>query len=172
MEISIKSKRLKLEKFTKDKVNKKYKSWMNDNEINKYLVKSKINNINSLKIFVESLNNSENFFFRIIHLSSGNHIGNLRVGPLSFKNKTSRFGLMIGDKKYHRLGYGKEATKLAENFIFNFLKFKKMEFECITENIAAMNIYRSLNFNEKKIKKKLNINGNTFNQVIFYKHKI
>ena len=28
-----------------------------------------------------------------------------------------------------------------------------MEFECITENIAAMNIYRSLNFNEKKIKK-------------------
>ena len=32
---------------------------------------------------------------------------------------------MIGDKKYHRLGYGKEATKLAENFIFNFLKFKK-----------------------------------------------
>ena len=22
---------------------------------------------------------------------------------------------MIGDKKYHRLGYGKEATKLAEN---------------------------------------------------------
>ena len=47
MEISIKSKRLKLEKFTKDKVNKKYKSWMNDNEINKYLVKSKINNINS-----------------------------------------------------------------------------------------------------------------------------
>ena len=32
MEISIKSKRLKLEIFTKDKVNKKYKSWMNDNE--------------------------------------------------------------------------------------------------------------------------------------------
>ena len=62
MEISIKSKRLKLEIFTKDKVNKKYKSWMNDNEINQYLVKSKINNINSLKIFVESLNDSENFF--------------------------------------------------------------------------------------------------------------
>ena len=45
-----------------------------------------------------------------------------------------------------------------------------MEFECITENIAAMNIYRSLNFNEKN-KKKLNINGNIFNQVIFYKYK-
>ena len=65
MEISIKSKRLKLEIFTKDKVNKKYKSWMNDNEINQYLVKSKINNINSLKIFVESLNDSENFFLEL-----------------------------------------------------------------------------------------------------------
>ncbi len=171
MEINIKSKRLKLVIFTKDDVNKNYKSWMNDYEITKYLVKSKINNIRSLKAFVESLNNPENFFFRIIHLSSGSHIGNLRIGPLSFKNKISRFGLMIGDKKYHRSGYGKEATKLAENFIFNFLKFKKMEFECITENIAAMNIYRSLNFNEKKIKRKLIINGNTFNQVIFYKYK-
>ena len=34
-----------------------------------------------------------------------------------------------------------------------------------------MNIYISLNFNEKKIKKKLNINDNIFNQVIFYKYK-
>ena len=39
-------------------------------KINQYLVKSKINNINSLKIFVKSLNDSKTFF-RIIHLSSG-----------------------------------------------------------------------------------------------------
>tara|TARA_B100000575_G_C23069990_1_gene616253 strand:- start:258 stop:776 length:519 start_codon:yes stop_codon:yes gene_type:complete len=171
MKIEVKSKRIILKPFNSIIPSQKYLRWLRDEEISRYIIKSKYNSIDEIKKFLISMNSYNNYFFKIIIIKNSEHVGNIRIGPINFKNLSSKFGIMIGNRNYHGIGIGKEATKLAENFIFSFLNLKKMEFECITENIAAMNMYRSLNFNEKKIKRKLIINGNTFNQVIFYKYK-
>ena len=55
MKILLKSKRIKLDLFTKDKVNKDYKKWMNDKDITKYISKSYQTTIKQLKSFVESI---------------------------------------------------------------------------------------------------------------------
>ena len=171
MKIEVKSKRIILKPFNSIIPSQKYLRWLRDEEISRYIIKSKYNSIDEIKKFLISMNSYNNYFFKIIIIKNSEHVGNIRIGPINFKNLSSKFGIMIGNRNYHGIGIGKEATKLAEKFIFSFLNLKKMEFECITENIAAMNMYRSLNFNEKKIKRKLIINGNTFNQVIFYKYK-
>ncbi len=171
MKIEVKSKRIILKPFNSIIPSQKYLRWLRDEEISRYIIKSKYNSIDEIKKFLISMNSYNNYFFKIVIIKNSEHVGNLRIGPINFKNLSSKFGIMIGNRNYHGIGIGKEATKLAEKFIFSFLNLKKMEFECITENIAAMNMYRSLNFNEKKIKRKLIINGNTFNQVIFYKYK-
>ena len=155
MEIIIKSKRLRFVKFTKDKVNKTYKNWMNDNEITEFILKSNINTISSLKKFVESMQNPKNFFFQIIDQKSNKHIGNVRIGPLSFKEKSSGYGLMIGNKNFHNKGYGKEITSFATNFLFEFLNFRKIEFDCYIANIPAMKLYESLDFKKKYKSKKM-----------------
>ena len=155
MEIILKSKRLRFVKFTKDKVNKTYKNWMNDNEITEFILKSNINKISSLKNFVESMQNSKNFFFQIIDQKSNKYIGNVRIGPLSFKEKSSGYGLMIGDKNFHNKGYGKEVTSFATNFLFVFLNFRKIEFDCYIANIPAMKLYESLDFKKKYKSKKM-----------------
>lgn len=149
MEIIINSNRLRFVKFTKDKVNKTYKSWMNDKEITKFIIKSNINTINSLKNFVVSMQNSKNFFFQVIDKKSNKHIGNVRIGPLSFKEKTSGYGLMIGDKNFHNKGYGKEITLFSTKFLFEFLNFRKIEFDCYIKNIPAMKLYESLDFKRR-----------------------
>ena len=149
MEIILKSKRLRFEIFTIDKVNHTYKKWMNDSEITKFIIKSNINSIKSLKIFVDSLNNSKNFFFRVIDIKSKKHIGNVRIGPLNFKTQCSGYGILIGNKKFHNKGYGKEITNLSLDFLFKFLRFKRIKFDCYTNNFAAINLYQSLGFKEK-----------------------
>ena len=151
MKILLQSKRVKLDLFTKDKVNKDYKNWMNDKDITKYLIKSNYITIKQLKSFVDSIDNSENYFFRIIDIKSNQHIGNVRVGPLNFKNKSSGFGIMIGNKKFHNKGYAKEATDLCVDFLFYFLRFKKIKFDCYIDNTPAMKVYENLGF-KKKIK--------------------
>lgn len=171
MKIEVKSKRIILKQFNSIIPSQKYQKWLRDEKISSYIIKSKYNKVEEIKKFLISMNSYNNYFFKIILIKNSEHIGNLRIGPIDFKNLSSKFGIMIGNRNYHGIGIGKEATKLAEKFIFEFLNLKKMEFECITENIAAMNLYRSLNFDEKKIKKKIKINGNTFNQVIFYKYR-
>ena len=155
MEIILKSKRLRFVRFTKDKVNKTYKNWMNDNEITEFILKSNINKISSLKNFVESMQNSKNFFFQIIDQKSNKHIGNVRIGPLSFKEKSSGYGIMIGDKNFHNKGYGKEVTSFATNFLFVFLNFRKIEFDCYIANIPAMKLYEKLDFKKKYKSKKI-----------------
>ena len=146
MKILLKSKRVKLDLFTKDKVNEDYKKWMNDKSITKYIKKSYQTSIKQLKSFVESLDNSNNYFFRIIDIKSNKHIGNIRLGPLNFKDKSSNFGIMIGDKKYHNKGYAKEVVKLSVDFLFNFLRFKKIKLYCYIDNTPAMKVYEALGF--------------------------
>lgn len=157
MNINLVSRRIKLEIFTKDKVNSIYQNWLLDEEINEFIKKSNLNTINSLKKFVERLSPPTNFFFRIIDIKSNKHIGNVRVGPLSFKNKSSGFGIMIGNKKFHNKGYGKEVTRLSIYFLFKFLKFKKIQFDCYTNNKPAMKLYESLGFNKKIKSSKLTL---------------
>lgn len=168
MKIYLKSKRLILVPFNSYEPSKQYLKWLKDKEITKYIVKSSKNRKEDVVEFLKEMDTSRNFFFKIEY--KNNYIGNLRIGPLDYKKLSSKYGIMIGNKIYHGLGLAQEATKLAENFIFKFLNFKKMEFECIVENKPALNIYRKLNFNEKKIKKKIRINNNIFSQVLFYKY--
>tara|TARA_B100000965_G_C19574344_1_gene750617 strand:- start:125 stop:646 length:522 start_codon:yes stop_codon:yes gene_type:complete len=170
MNIEIKSKRICLRPFKSLDPSNEYLNWMNDKNISKFIIKSNKNKKKDIRVFLASMKSHKDFFFKIIYNKNSKHIGNLRIGPLNFNNLSSKFGIMIGNKKYHGVGIGKEATKLAESFIFNFLNFKKMEFECIIDNIAAMQVYRSLDFIEKKIKKKVIINGEKFDQVLFYKY--
>ena len=149
MKILLQSKRVKLDLFTKNKVNKNYKKWMNDKVVTKYLVKSNYTTIKQLKSFVGSIDNPENYFFRIIDIKSNRHIGNVRIGPLNLRNKSSGFGIMIGNKKFHNKGYGKEVTALCVDFLFYFLRFKKIKFDCHINNMAAMRLYENLGFTKK-----------------------
>ena len=169
MKIEVKSKRIILKPFNSTIPSQKYLRWLRDAEISRYIIKSKYNSIDEIKKFLISMNSYNNYFFKIVIIKNSEHVGNLRIGPINFKNLSSKFGIMIGNRNYHGIGIGKEVTKLAEKFIFKFLNLKKMEFECIEDNFPAMKLYRSLNFKEKRLKNKLFINGNKLNQVMFYK---
>ena len=64
---------------------------------------------------------------------------------LDFENKTSGIGLLIGERFCRGKGYGKEAAKIAFNFIFSFLRLDEISFDVPVENIPAVNMYKALN---------------------------
>ena len=80
---------IKLKKYTKIEVSDNYLNWLNDSEVTKFTdQKNKKNNISNIKIFlISNILNKKNYLFKI--LSHNIHIGNIKLGPVNFKNKSA-----------------------------------------------------------------------------------
>ena len=117
-----------------------YLRWINDRDIIKYLEsgnfpKSKQEIIN----YVKSVNSSPNYvFFAIIEKETKKYIGNAKLGPIDWINRTSEYGRMIGDKNVQGKGYGKEVAELLLYYGFMILNLNKMTAGATSDNKASI----------------------------------
>ena len=127
-------------------INERYLSWMCDAQITQNLVKpSNELTTKDLYEYVNSLRESDNnYIFAIREIKNGMHLGNLRIGPIDWSKKDSKFGIMIGDASFHGKGIGTEALELTVDFGFNFLDLKTFTLEVTDNNIAAIKVYKKI----------------------------
>ena len=92
----------------------------------------------------ESLNSGVNKTYII--LDNNNIIGFIHIQDLI--DEVDIIDIVI-DEEYRRKGYGKSLI----NFIFDFYKDKKVILEVSVDNEAAVNLYKSLNFNVINVRK-------------------
>ena len=108
---------IKLKKLTLKHVNKKYLKWMNDQMVFKYTDQSKTNHtLKQIKKYVKDRLKSNEIIFGIFYKNV--HIGNIKLGPIDYLNKTSEISYFIGEKQYWGMGIGTIAIK-------NLIKKKK-----------------------------------------------
>ena len=92
----------------------------------------------------ESLNSGVNKTYII--LDNNNVIGFIHIQDLI--DEVDIIDIVI-DEEYRRKGYGKSLI----NYIFDFYKDKKVILEVSADNEAAVNLYKSLDFNVINIRK-------------------
>lgn len=154
----VKSKKIYLQELTFNYVTQEYCNWINDLEVNKYLETKEVT-MKELKRYVQNqINDPNSIFFGIFDINNNRHIGNLKLSEIDRKKKKAVFSMVIGNKEYWGKGIGTEATKLAIKFVFNILKFNKLELGVLREHKVARKIYDKLNFKIIRIDKN------------FYKH--
>lgn len=112
-------------------------NWLNDDETNQYLESRwSRHDINSVKNFVASINNSEHsYIFAIIQGTK--HIGNIKIGPIDYLYKFADIGYLIGEKSYWGKGYTTEAIGLISEFAFETLKLHRVEAGAYEQNIGS-----------------------------------
>jgi|GEM_PF-445132 len=155
----IKGKQIYLKKLNKYNATNKYCSWLNDKEVNKYLVnkyrEGRKATINEIKKYIhEKNNNSGCFLFGIFFKNNNKHIGNIKLEPIDFNKKNAITGILIGDKKYWGKGIASEAIKLVINFSFKNLKLSELNLGVLPENKSAIRVYEKNGFILDKIKRK------------------
>lgn len=135
--------------------NENYLSWMNDYEINKYLEsRFTTHSIDSLKDFVDSMNNSDNnVLFAIIDKSSDKHIGNIKLGNIHPVHKYADIGLIIGDKNYWGKGIATKSIQLVTEYAFNNLNLRKVLAGVYENNIGSIRAFEKCGFKRAYIKK-------------------
>lgn len=161
-----------LRPITMDDITERYCAWLNDPEVNKYL-ETRSSTMPELEEYVrEKIENPDILFAGIFDKETGLHIGNVKLEPIDWKNKTTVFGIMIGDRNYWGKGLGTEATRLISNYALNELGMKEVELGVITDNIKATKAYERAGFKQVKYNQKsINHDGVLYDEIIMTKKK-
>jgi len=117
-------------------VKSKLVSFLNNPEVNKFLVaKKKVQTFSSVKKYLKIIDRDGNLYYGIFDLSNKKLFGTL---TLRKKNRfTCYLGYMIGDTKYWGSQKNIEAFNVFVNYIFDELNYKKILAGASIDNIAS-----------------------------------
>jgi len=77
---------------------------------------------------------------------SWKHIGNCGFNDMDWRNRSSEFGIMIGDKTAWNQGYGTEAVKLLLKLAFETLNLNRIFLRVFQTNPRAIRAYEKAGF--------------------------
>jgi [ribosomal protein S5]-alanine N-acetyltransferase len=135
---------IRLKELTILDVNKTYQKWMNNTEIFKFSKQSyKKHSLKQIKEFVLKKKKSKNeFLYKILIYENkkNNHVGNIKLGPINFENKTADISYFIGEKNYWDRGITTKAIKMIINLAKKKFKLKKLQAGHWEKNIASKKV--------------------------------
>lgn len=115
--------KINLKLFTKENINKNYISWMNDEEIIKYLGREeyfKGFKLEDALTYYNEVSKNKNIKFYSINYDN-KFIGTAKTMIINsnHRNKISEIGILIGDKKYWGKGIASKTIKLMTQYLFD-----------------------------------------------------
>lgn len=124
----------------------RYLNWLYDEKIIKPLgTTHKNQTIETIKEFVKLMRESNNdYFFAILY--ENEHIGNIKLGPINWKNKEAEISYFIGKTKYWGKGFATQAVKLVSNFAFLELDINKIHTQIYSSNISSKRVLEKNGF--------------------------
>ncbi|MFA6530273.1 MAG: GNAT family N-acetyltransferase [Candidatus Micrarchaeia archaeon] len=150
----ISGERIYLRHLTLSDVSDAYLSWLNDSEVTVFM-ETKHSTMGELQAFVkERISKDDCLFFGIFDIPSNRHIGNIKLEPISLKEKKATIGIMLGDKSYWGKSFGYDSLLLCVNWVAKNLPIDKLYLGVLPENKRAFSLYKKIGFTVLAIAKK------------------
>lgn len=124
----------------------KYVSWLNNKEINTFLLSYwQPQTLSSVINFVKTINESTHSLLLGIFYNNV-HIGNIKLGPIDPVHNTAYIGYMIGEKDYWNKGIATKAIRLMCSYAFDTLKIHKIYAGVNEHNKASIKAVKKCGF--------------------------
>lgn len=81
-----------------------------------------------------------------IKMNDGTYIGNAEIFRIDWTARSGELGIMIGDRKSRRQGYGREAAEMALRFAFEELGLHRICAGVLSFNEDSIKFFESLGF--------------------------
>lgn len=158
---NIRGVRLELRYLTPRDVSDAYLGWLCDPEINRFTEsRHTTHTLDSVRAFVAKCAvGTSNHLLGIIELSSGRHIGNIKIGPINATHRYASVGLIIGETDCWGKGYGSEAIGLASRHAFSTLGLHKLTAGIIVGNESSLRAFTKNSFVVEGVRRKQNFCG-------------
>lgn len=122
----------------------RYAKWYRDKEVMRYFWTSNcFATLEKVKKGIRASYRSQKINFSIEN-ETGAHIG--RANLKEMNDNTIRFGLMIGDKTQWGKGYAGEVIELLKDYVFNKLKYNRLDLTVAPGNERAIKAYKKAGF--------------------------
>jgi RimJ/RimL family protein N-acetyltransferase len=140
--------RVFLRPLEREDLNARYLSWLNDPEVTRYMETGAFpTTARDLEKFYDEVTGSRNqIILAVADKKSGQHVGNVKLGPIHWIHRCATFGIMIGDKRFWGRGVGLEATRLMVEFGFDRLNLRRIDLGVLAEHDAAVRCYEKAGF--------------------------
>ena len=140
--------RVYLRPVTASDANERYLSWLLDEEVTRYLeLGYRENTLETLRDDIRRFNSDPGRIFRAIIAVEGDlHIGNIKIERIDKVHRFGELGLMIGDKRFWRRGYGTEAIRLMCNLAFEEYGLRRVTATYFADNVASQLAFQRLGF--------------------------
>lgn len=144
----IETPRLRLACLREDHVTEKYRAWMVDPEVNQYLeTRFAKPSVESLREYVAGLRaSSHSYFFGIFSKGAGSHLGNIKLGPVSYVHNSATIGLVLGDRSAWGQGIASEAIAAVSEWGFADLGLDKITAGSYHSNAGSVRAFQKCGF--------------------------
>ncbi|MGL5009410.1 MAG: GNAT family N-acetyltransferase [Paracoccaceae bacterium] len=120
-----------------------YVGWLNDREINQFLEsRHSPQTRQSCEAFVAGCEKDPlSHLFKIVRKDTGQHIGNIKLGPVNVIHGAGALSLLIGDKASHGNGFATEAILALTEWGFDSLGLHRVEAGCYDANLGSLRAF-------------------------------
>lgn len=81
------------------------------------------------------------WFYYVIESCSGDKIGNVKIGPIDIKNKTSDLVCLIGNRNYLGKGMASKAISIANLIAFDVHDIRRLQGGMYASNVSSIKAY-------------------------------
>lgn len=145
--------------------------WVNDPEVT--------SNLSDIFLYPHTLNATEYFLnsklegkseekgFVIAHKETEEYIGQIGLMNIDWRNRVTALGIVIGSESDRGKGYGTEAIRVLQEFVFNNLNLNKLELQLRDYNLRGYSCYLKCGFKEEGRKRQDNYIDGRYTDTIF-----
>lgn len=135
------SKRLYLRELVHEDVTEEYLHWFKDEQVTEFL-QAKNLTVKEVKDYIDFGNSTKgHFLYAICDKDNDKHIGNLKIGPIDWKNRISDLVVVIGDRDYWGKGLATEIIAVGNAVAFGVHDLRKVTGGMYEENIGSIKCY-------------------------------
>ena len=127
-------------------INNNYLGWFKDEDVKRFIVKSKVYNIDDLKRYYFENRLKKNNLLLGIFDKKINHIGNIKVQFSDNSKKACTIGILIGHKEYRNKGIGSKSLELVIEKLSKFYNTKTFKLGVNHKNLIAIGSYKKAVF--------------------------
>lgn len=136
----------KLRTLTQSDVKEKYIAWLNDYEIMKYTEQKYFDHsFSSVSEFITQKYDSNNDLLFGIFFNN-EHIGNIKLGPIRWENKSAEVSYFIGDKNYWERGIASKCVNSVVKYGVEVLFLEKINAGYYELNIGSAKVLKKCGF--------------------------
>jgi [ribosomal protein S5]-alanine N-acetyltransferase len=152
--------RVSLRLLTPSDCTDRYVAWLADPEVNRFLeTRYAEQTLEMIQGFVTSMLSSEHsYLFAIVENTSGEHVGNIKIGPVVPRHLYADVSYFVGERSAWGKGYGTEAVRLVTRFGFERLGLHRCQAGFYESNIGSQRVLEKAGYTrEARLVKQLRI---------------